>query len=332
VSFAYLVYSSSYLKRYFPAAFCSGLLNAQPMGFYSPHTLVADARRHGVTVRTPDLAASGVGATLEWVEGVRTSVSDIPFPVDVFPVGGIEVPQPAVRLGLSSVRAVSDELAEAIVGERTRNGPYVSMTDLAQRVDIDRTALEALATAGVFSSCTDRNGVVLDRRRALWSAGAVAETGTDRLPGIVTGVDAPELPGLSNREVAGADLWATGVSPDGHPTQFEREHLSSLGVLTAADLRTAPTDSRVLVGGVVTHRQRPSTAHGITFVNLEDETGLINVVCSPGLWKRYRRVARAAPALLVRGRLERVDGVINVVADKLEVLPVVGGHRSRDFR
>jgi len=332
VSFAYLVYSSSYLKRYFPAAFCSGLLNAQPMGFYSPHTLVADARRHGVTVRTPDLAASGVGATLEWVEGVRAGVSDIPFPVDTFPVAGAEVPQPAVRLGLSSVRAVSDELAEAIVGERTRNGPYVSMTDLAQRVDIDRTALEALATAGVFSSCTDRNGVVLDRRRALWSAGAVAETGTDRLPGIVTGVDAPTLPGLSTREVAGADLWATGVSPDGHPTQFEREHLSSLGVLTAADLRTAPADSRVLVGGVVTHRQRPSTAHGITFVNLEDETGLINVVCSPGLWKRYRRVARAAPALLVRGRLERVDGVINVVADKLEVLPVVGGHRSRDFR
>lgn len=332
VSFAYLVYSSSYLKRYFPAAFCSGLLNAQPMGFYSPHTLVADARRHGVTVRTPDLAASGVGATLEWVEGVRAGVSDIPFPVDTFPVGGAEIPQPAVRLGLSSVRSVSNELAEAIVAERTLNGPYVSMTDLAQRVDIDRTALEALATAGVFSSCTDRNGVALDRRRALWSAGAVAETGTDRLPGIVTGVDAPTLPGLSTREVAGADLWATGVSPDGHPTQFEREHLSSLGVLTAADLRTAPADSRVLVGGVVTHRQRPSTAHGITFVNLEDETGLINVVCSPGLWKRYRRVARAAPALLVRGRLERVDGVINVVADKLEVLPVVGTHRSRDFR
>ena len=82
----------------------------------------------------------------------------------------------------------------------------------------------------------------------------------------------------------------------------------------------------------MTHRQRPSTSHGITIVNLEDETGLINVVCSPGLWKRYRRVARGAPALLVRGRLERVDDVINVVADKLELLPVVGGHRSRDFR
>jgi len=332
VSFAYLVYSSSYLKRYFPAAFCAGLLNAQPMGFYSPHTLVADARRHGVVVRTPDLAASGVGATLEWVEGSVATHANVPFPLDAFPVGGVEVPQPAVRLGLSSVRSVGDELAESIVTERETNGPYASMTDLAQRIDIDRTALEAMATAGVFSNCTDRGGTHLDRRRALWVAGAVAETSADRLPGIVTGTDAPSLPGLSSRELAGADLWATGVAPDGHPTLFEREHLTSLGVLTATELRTAPTDTRVLVGGVVTHRQRPSTAHGITFVNLEDETGLINVVCSPGLWKRYRRVARGAPALLVRGRLERVDGVINVVADKLEVLPVVGGHRSRDFR
>ena len=332
VSFAYLVYSSSYLKRYFPAAFCAGLLNAQPMGFYSPHTLVADARRHGVTVRTPDLAASGVGATLEWHEGIAASASEVPFPVDTYPTCGADIPQPSVRLGLSSVRAVSEDLAELIVAERDANGPYVSMTELAQRVDISRTVLEAMATAGVFSNCTDRSGAALDRRRALWVAGAVAETGTDRLPGIITGVDAPTLPGLSDREVAGADLWATGISPDGHPTQFEREHLASLGVLTAADLRTAPTETRVLVGGVVTHRQRPSTAHGITFMNLEDETGLVNVVCSPGLWKRYRRIARSAPALLVRGRLERVDGVINVVADKLEVLPVVGTHRSRDFR
>ena len=332
VSFAYLVYSSSYLKRYFPAAFCAGLLNAQPMGFYAPHTLVADARRHGVTVRTPDLAASGVGATLEWREGVTATIADVPFPVDSFPVGGVETPQPSVRLGLSSVRSVGEELATTIVAEREAHGPYASMTDLAQRVDIDRPALEALATAGAFSNCTDRDGVGLDRRRALWAAGAVAGTGPDRLPGIVTGVDAPMLPGLSDREVAGADLWATGVSPGGHPTRFEREHLASLGVLTAIELRDAPTDTRVLVGGVVTHRQRPSTANGITFVNLEDETGLINVVCSPGLWKRHRRVARTAPALLVRGRLERVDGVINVVADRLEVLPVVGGSRSRDFR
>ena len=332
VSFAYLVYASSYLKRYFPAAFCAGLLDAQPMGFYAPHTLVADARRHGVEVRTPDLAASGVGATLEWVDGVAASGADVPFPVDSFPIDGADVPQPAVRLGLSSVRAVGDELAAVIVAERDANGPYASLDELARRVDIGRPALEALATAGAFSRIADRDGTGLDRRRALWVAGAVAGTDADRLPGIVTGIEAPTLPGMSPRELAGADLWATGVSPDGHPTRFEREHLESLGVLTARDLISAPTDTRVLVGGVVTHRQRPSTARGITFINLEDETGLINIVCSPGLWKRHRRVARGATALLVRGRLERVEGVINVVADKLQPLPVVGGRRSRDFR
>ncbi len=326
VSFAYLVYASAYLKRWFPAAFCAGLLNAQPMGFYSPHTLVADARRHGVEVRTPDLHESGIGATLQWPDGAVV-------PVDVLPrAPDPDVPQPVVRLGLSSVRAVGDDLATAIVTEREENGPFRSLDDLAHRVDVPRPAFEALATAGVFASCTDRDGRPLDRRRALWVAGAVAGTGADRLPGIVTGLDAPTLPGLSDREKAGADLWATGVAPDGHPTKFERAHLDSLGVLTAADLRTAPTDARVLVGGVVTHRQRPATARGITFLNLEDETGLVNIVCSPGLWKRHRRVARGAAALLVRGRLERVDGVVNVVAERLEPLPVVGTHRARDFR
>lgn len=325
VSFAYLVYASAYLKRWFPAAFCAGLLNAQPMGFYSPHTLVADARRHGVEVRTPDLHASGVDAVLEW-DGAAVPVDTLPRAPDP------GVPQPAVRLGLSSVRSVGEELAAAIVDARDTDGPFASLDDLARRVDIPRHAFEALATAGVFSRCTDRDGATLDRRRALWVAGAVAATGADRLPGIVTGLDAPTLPGLSERELAGADLWATGVAPDGHPTRFERDRLAALGVLTAAELRTAPADARVLVGGVVTHRQRPATARGVTFLNLEDETGLVNVVCSPGLWRRHRRVARTAPALLVRGRLERVDGVLNVVADRLEPLPVEGQHRARDFR
>jgi error-prone DNA polymerase len=111
-----------------------------------------------------------------------------------------------------------------------------------------------------------------------------------------------------------------------------RAHLDSLGVITAAGLRTADVDRRVLVGGVVTHRQRPATASGMVFVNLEDETGLINVICSAGLWARHRRVARTAPALLVRGTLERFDGVINVIADRLEPLPVAVARRSRDFR
>jgi len=129
-----------------------------------------------------------------------------------------------------------------------------------------------------------------------------------------------------------ADLWATGIAPEHHPAEHHRDHLRSMGVLTAAELRTAEPESKVVVGGVVTHRQRPATASGTVFVNLEDETGLINVVCSAGLWSRFRRVARTSPALLVRGRLERAEGVTNVVAEKLEPLPLGVGARSRDFR
>ena len=331
VSFAYLVYSSSYLKRHFPAAFCAGLLNAQPMGFYSPHTLVADARRHGVEVRTPDINASRTGASLE-VTGEHGESDPDCFRIDAFPTGPSPIEQPVVRLGLSSVRAVGDDLAERIVIEREQHGSYRSIEDLNRRVTPGRVVLEALATAGAFAGLTDGRGQSLDRRGALWSAGAVAESRADMLEGIVVGVDAPPLPGLAPAEVAAADLWATGVAPDGHPTRFVRAHLDSLGVRTAAQLAEAESGSRVLIGGVVTHRQRPATAAGVTFLNIEDETGLINVICSPGLWKRHRRVARSSPALLVRGRLERAEGVTNVIADKLERLPIPTASRSRDFR
>ena len=160
----------------------------------------------------------------------------------------------------------------------------------------------------------------------------MAQTAVDRLPGILTGVEAPPLPVMSREELAHADLWATGVAPDGHPTRFIRPALTELGVVTAAGLVDHPAGTRVLVGGVVTHRQRPATAGGTTFLNLEDETGLINVVVSRGCWQRYKRAARGAPALLIRGRLEREEGVVNVVADKLEPLPVTRAPASRDFR
>jgi error-prone DNA polymerase len=296
VSFAYLVYASAWLKLHYPAAFCAGLLNAQPMGFYSPHTLVQDARRHGVVVRTPDVNASAATAIIE--------------------------PDGAVRLGLSYVRSLGDDLAERIDAGR----PYADMEDLVRRVGLSLPQIEALATAGAFG-CFE-----LDRRSALWAAGAVAQSKPDRLDGVVTGAAAPALPGMSEREESTADLWATGVSPDGHPTRFLRDELSALGVVPAAGLAAAEAGSRVMVGGIVTHRQRPATASGTTFLNLEDETGLINVVCSVGCWARYRRVARSSPALLIRGRLEKSEGVINVVADKMEPLPVSGSLKSRDFR
>ena len=132
-------------------------------------------------------------------------------------------------------------------------------------------------------------------------------------------------------ETTVADLWSTGVSANGHPTVFLRHELRQRGVLTAADLQTAEPRTRVVVAGVVTHRQRPMTAQGTTFMNLEDETGLMNIVVSKGCWARHRVVAREAAAVLVRGRLERAEGVVNVVAEELLPLQVPASAASRDF-
>jgi error-prone DNA polymerase len=303
VSFSYLVYASSWLKYHEPAAFCAALLNAQPMGFWSPHSLVQDAQRHGVTVRPPDLNASLAKATLEPCPG---SVGDV-----------------AVRLGFGSTRGIGDELAQQMEAGR----PYASIEDLVRRVpELSQTQLEALATAGVFSECFG-----VERRTALWSVGAAVQSRPDRLAGVVTGADAPTLPGMDPVETTVADLWATGVSANGHPTVFLRDELHRQGVLTALDLRTAEPRTRVTVAGIVTHRQRPMTAQGTTFMNLEDETGLMNIVISKGCWARHRVIARESPALLVRGRLERAEGVINVVAESLVPLPVPASAASRDF-
>jgi error-prone DNA polymerase len=302
ISFAYLVYASSWLKLHYPAAFCAALLNAQPMGFYSPQSLVADARRHGVEVRRPDINASAALTTLEPVDagsGVR-----------------------AVRLGLTSVRAITDPLGERIAAGH----PYADMTDLVHRIGLSAAQVEALATAGAF----DCFG--MSRRVALWAAGAAAEGSPDRLAGAVVGTHAPTLPVMSDVEVTVADLWATAITTDGYPTRHVRDRLDELGVLTASALRTAEAGRRVLVGGVVTHWQRPATAGGTTFLNLEDETGMVNVICSRGVWIHYRRVARTAAALLVRGRLEREQGVVNVVAERFERLPLAVRRTSRDFR
>jgi error-prone DNA polymerase len=301
VSFAYLVYASAWLKHHYPAAFCAALLNAQPMGFWSPKTLVADARRHGVEVRRADVNASPAQATLEVAA---------------------EPDRPAVRLGLEYVRTIGLEMAERIAAGR----PYADMEDLVRRTGVTRAQLEALATAGALPDRT--------RREALWAAGAVSQATPDRLDGVVVGARAPTLPDMTMSEEMAADLWATGMSPTGDPIELVRDQLDAWGATTAAGLADAEPDSRVLVGGVVTHRQRPATAQGTTFLNLEDETGLINVICSKGAWSRYRQAARSAPALLVRGRLERVEGVVNVVADRISALSLtVGSSRpSRDFR
>ncbi|MDQ6928177.1 MAG: error-prone DNA polymerase, partial [Actinomycetota bacterium] len=300
VSFAYLVYSSAWLKHHYPAAFCAALLNAQPMGFWSPMTLVADARRHGVVVRGPDVNESADVATLE--------------PTD----DGVG----AVRLGLSYVRGISSELAVKIALTR----PHQSMEAVVRAVDLTASQVEALATAGAFA------GFDVERRQALWSAGAVAQSKDGRLNGIVTGTQAPTLPAMDEVETTAADLWATGLSPNHHPVEFMRDYLTRRGATAAVDLSQHDDGERVEVAGIVTHRQRPATAAGTTFLNLEDETGLVNIVCSQGVWVRYRRVARSAPAMVVRGKLEKSEGTLNVVADRIEALSIAMSTKSRDFR
>ncbi|MEV0729985.1 error-prone DNA polymerase [Polymorphospora sp. NPDC050346] len=320
MSFAYLVYASAWLKRYHPAPFLAALLNAQPMGFYSPQTLVDDARRHGVGVRRPDINASAAKARLESTPDTRWG-SAPGEPPHRWGLGG-----PAVRLGLSGVRTIGADLAEKIERVRAADGPYRDMSDLARRVGLTAAQLEALATADAFA-CFG-----LDRRAALWAAGAAAQDRPDRLPGTVSGATAPTLPGMEDVDRLVADVWATGLSPETHPARFIRPRLDELDAVPIAALASVEAGRRVRVGGIVTHRQRPATAGGVTFVNLEDETGMLNVTCSPGLWQRYRRVARTSTALVVRGRLEKTEGVTNLVADRLDPITTPVTPASRDFR
>jgi error-prone DNA polymerase len=328
-SFAYLVYASAWMKLHYPAAFLVGLLNNQPMGFYAPQSLVADARRHGVVVRRAEVNTSGVDATLE------------PDPASA---GGV-----AVRLGLARVRDVGEALAERIVA----GAPYTSMADLARRTGASARALEQLATAGACRSLIGPgtaeagvagNGRATDassgdpaatddgRRRALWTAGAVGGHGEDRLPGIEVGADAPPLDAMTPAEVTAADLQATGISPTSFPIEHLRDALAADGVLATADLAEVAHGRTVRVAGVVTHRQQPATAGGTVFVNLEDETGMANVICQPGVWAAHRKVAMASPALVVTGRVERSGASVSLVARRLVPLRLAAPTTSRNFR
>jgi error-prone DNA polymerase len=338
LSFGLLVYASSWLKLHYPAAFLAALLKAQPMGFYSPQSLVADAVRHGVEVRGVDINRSAADATLELIQEAA-----LPEPaLDCFTMWEFVDPEEpwspdtdgfdpeahrrdagySVRLGLSSVRTIGKDLAERIAAGQ----PYTDMADLVRRTELTTAQLESLATGGAFDSFG------LSRREALWAAGAVATERDGQLPDLHLGGSTPRLPTMTPPERTLADLHAVGVSPDSHPIQHVRPALAERGVIPARALSSVGNGRRVVVGGVVTHRQRPATASGTTFLNLEDETGMINVICSYPVWTRYARVARTAAALLIRGKLETADGVTNVVAEHISRLPLTIKTMSRDFR
>ncbi len=349
LSFALLVYASSWFKLHYPAAFLAGLLRNQPMGFYSPQSLVGDARRHGVDVRRPDVTRSSAQADLEpGLEGgaigpVAATGPDAccqPRFERVEWVPGTPDPVPAhrrdshvaVRLGLDSVRGIGLDVARRIVAAREES-PFTGVTDLSRRAGLTPAQLESLATAGAFDAWG------MDRREALWAAG-FAE-GAEHLAGTTPAPAAPTLPGMSEPELTLADLWATGVSPERHPIEHLRDDLRRAGIRSVADLATDEPNRRVHVGGLVTHRQRPGTAMGVTFLNLEDETGMLNVVCSVGVMKAHRQAARNRVAVVIRGKLERNEGVTNLIADRVVPIDVVvpgagavlqARASSRDFR
>jgi error-prone DNA polymerase len=206
-------------------------------------------------------------------------------------------------------------------------GPYRDLEDFAVRTELPAATLEALATAGAFG-CFG-----LSRRAALWAAGAAASVREGQLAGTTVGLTAPPLPAMTPAEETLADVWATGTYST-HPVAHIRAELAARQVLTASSARSVAADSAVAVAGLVTHRQQPPTARGVVFLSLEDETGMLNVICPPHVWARHRRIAATAPALLIYGRIERTGGAVNLVATALRPLrvAVAAGFASRDFR
>jgi error-prone DNA polymerase len=340
LAFALLVYSSAWLKLHYPACYLTGLLRAWPMGFYSPATLVSDAERHGVEVRRPSIRLSAVDATVEPREGEGAVTTGMDSCLDYHqPAAGAFDPhapddsavhrrdgQLAVRLGLGSIKGVGSETAQRIVTERERAGDFVDIYDLARRVGLSDSHLEALSESGALDD------LGINRREALWLSGPATTAHPNYLEGTHQQPELPLFAPMTDYDVMTSDRVSTGVSVGDHPLNHLRAELDARGILSSRDLRDYEVGRRVWLAGLVTHRQRPGTAAGITFLNLEDEWGLTNIVCSPGVWKRHRLIFRHSRALVVRGILQRSDeGIISIVADAVSTLPIAEPVAARNF-
>ena len=332
-SFAHIVYASSWLKVHAPEHFYAAILASQPMGFYSPATLVQDARRHGVRVVGPSVNDSLVDASVQRVGENEAGESYNPGRPESLPSRGtvaLDVDRElAVRIGLSQVRGLG-AAAERIV-EARRQGVFTSQADLARRAHVSASAMEKLAMAGALEC------LGVGRREGAWAAGALAQPQARAgqwqpfLPGTEVGARVPELPSLSEVERMRSDVATTGLTPGEHPFSYVRGSLPA-SVLRAGELGQHLAGRIVDIAGVVTHRQRPHTGGGITCLSLEDETGFVNVSVSVGAWKKFRRVCLGSNALLVRGTLEWGDGAINVQAFQITPVDLPIDVRSRDFR
>ncbi|EYF01774.1 error-prone DNA polymerase [Chondromyces apiculatus] len=346
-SFALLVYASSWLKVHHPAAFVCALLNSQPMGFYSPSALVQDAQRHGVEVRTVCVVRSDWDCTLEEAAGEEATAEEEATAGEEATaeergaeatgardakgqgrrVNGEGTPQPAMRLGMRLIKGFGEAAGRAVVVARAE-GPFTSLEDLVRRAGLKKNEIEALAEAGALGE------LVPARREALWQARA------PRLEGLFEGVPLEAgkdvgLPALAPIEQLSLDYGRVGLSVDDHPMRHLRAMLKRRRVRRAEELPKMRDGESVRIAGIVTGRQRPATASGVTFVTLEDETGSVNVIVQKQLFADSYQVARHAKIMLVVGRLERQGEVVHVLARELERLDMPGGGglpaKSRDF-
>lgn len=303
-SFALLVYASAWIKVHHPAEFACALLNSQPMGFYSPSSIVKDAQRHGVEARPPCVLRSDWDNTLE---------------------PGAE--RPALRLGLRQIRGIGEGVGRAVAAARAE-GAFASLRDLVRRARLKKNDIEALAEAGALAS------IVPERREALFRARAPREGGLFEGLDIEADEDVGLAP-LPRLTQLALDYGRVGLSIDDHPLAHLRARLAARGVRRAEELGALRGGMAVTVAGLVIGRQRPGTASGVTFITLEDETGHVNLIVQAPLFAANYAVARHARLLLVKGRLERQGAVIHVLAQELSRLAMPGGEdppvRSRDF-
>jgi len=287
-AFGLLAYQSAWLRHHYGTEFLAALLNAQPMGFYPPATLVRDGQRHGIETRTPDVNRSDVHCTIE---------------------------DSAVRVGLKYVQGVGEDDAQAVVAAR----PYASIRELAQRTPLSGDELRALVESGACDSFG------LRRRELLWQLGLVPRA--QAVPGsggeekqlalpLEPTVATPDLPEPTVWERMLADYRTTSLSIGVHPIELMRPHLPP-DTLSTVELREQPQGSRVRIAGMVVARQRPSTANGVVFMLLEDEYAQVNLIVFPQVYDRFRAVVRGEPLLLAVGRYERADRNRNVVVDEL---------------
>ncbi|HEV2851167.1 MAG TPA: error-prone DNA polymerase [Thermoanaerobaculia bacterium] len=314
-SFALIAYASAYLKAHHPTAFYLGILNAWPMGFYHPATLVKDAQRHGVEIRPVDVQTSGV--LCRWEDRpLREGERD--------PRTGTLPPAGAIRLGFKFVKGLRGRAGLSIETEQAK-APFADAEDLARRCDLHEDELQSLASVGALASFG------LTRRAALWQVARLGKPAgplLDRLPD----PEPSPLPEMTAVEETQADYGGVQLTLGPHPLTYMRSLLAKKGVTPAAGLDALPNGAKVRTAGSVIVRQRPGTAKGLLFLTLEDETGMSQAVVPPDLLQQHRKLIVGSPGLVVEGVLQKRDGTISVKGEKFWSLKELVAVPSHDFR